>query len=196
MECPGPNSSNPNPTLPRNSSTPSDQITQAEAHEPGSTPQADLPSEPTGYEKFLPGSIFYSQNYQKLRGWRMGVVLNAGLVTVVLLINITVTAWAYSSYSTESGIGTFYQGSCEKTRRMNLWIHLAINLLSTAMLSGSNYTQQCLSSPTRAEVNDEHSKRRWLDIGVPSVRNLWRISRFRFMLWVLLALSSVPLHLL
>ena len=159
-------------------------------------PQTDLPSEPTGYEKFISGSIFYSRNYQKLRGWRMGVLINAGLVTVVLLINVTATAWAYFSYGTQSGIGTFYLGSCEKVRRMNLWIHLAINLLSTAMLSGSNYTQQCLSSPTRAEINSEHSKRRWLDVGVPSVRNLCRISRFRSVLWLLLALSSVPLHLL
>lgn len=36
----------------------------------------------------------------------------------------------------------------------------------------------------------------WLDIGVPSLRNLRRISTRRVVLWWLLALSSIPLHLL
>ncbi|KAH0559694.1 hypothetical protein GP486_003791 [Trichoglossum hirsutum] len=55
---------------------------------------------------------------------------------------------------------------------------------------------QALSAPTRAEVDREHSKKVWLDIGVMSVRNLWRIARFRVIMWCCLGLSSVPLHLM
>ncbi len=55
---------------------------------------------------------------------------------------------------------------------------------------------QCLSSPTRNEIDKAHSQGIWLDIGVPSVRNLRRLSTTRIILWWLLAFSSIPLHLL
>lgn len=55
---------------------------------------------------------------------------------------------------------------------------------------------QCLSSPERGEIDKAHCKGIWLDIGVPSVRNLRRISATRILLWWLLALSSIPLRLL
>ena len=89
-----------------------------------------------------------------------------------------------------------HDGSCDKTKSMSLWLHLAINVLSTALLSASNFCMQCLSSPTRNEIDQAHQKHIWMDIGVPSVRNLRRISRNRITLWALLAISSIPLHLL
>ena len=55
---------------------------------------------------------------------------------------------------------------------------------------------QCLSSPTRNEIDKAHSQGIWLDIGVPSVRNLRKLSTTRIILWWLLAISSIPLHLL
>lgn len=55
---------------------------------------------------------------------------------------------------------------------------------------------QLLVSPTRREVDQAHSNKSWVDIGVPSVRNLRFISFKRVVLWSLLALSSIPLHLL
>ncbi len=55
---------------------------------------------------------------------------------------------------------------------------------------------QRLSAPTRQEVDKAHGAGTWLDIGIPSVRNVRRISWERRNLWILLALSSLPLHLL
>ena len=55
---------------------------------------------------------------------------------------------------------------------------------------------QCLSSPTRKDIDKAHAQHRWLDIGIPGVRNLGSISRSRRLLWGLLAFSSIPLHLL
>lgn len=55
---------------------------------------------------------------------------------------------------------------------------------------------QCLSSPTRSEIDKAHGQGIWLDIGVPSIRNLRRLSTTRIVLWWLLAISSIPLHLL
>ncbi|OAL51545.1 hypothetical protein IQ07DRAFT_384245 [Pyrenochaeta sp. DS3sAY3a] len=73
--------------------------------------------------------------------------------------------------------------------------HLLINVFSTMLLGASNYTMQVMSSPTRDDIDNAHTKRKWLDIGVLSIRNLRNIPRTRTMVWVVLAFSSVPLHL-
>lgn len=54
---------------------------------------------------------------------------------------------------------------------------------------------QCLSAPTRKEIDRAHARGVWLDIGIPSVRNLRYISKRRVLIWALLGLSSLPLHL-
>ena len=55
---------------------------------------------------------------------------------------------------------------------------------------------QCLVAPTRKEADAAHSKAIWLDIGVPSVKNLRHISLKMVVLWWLLVISTMPLHLL
>ena len=53
---------------------------------------------------------------------------------------------------------------------------------------------QCLSSPTRDEVDKAHRQNATLDIGIPSLKNLRRIASSRLLLWSLVALSSIPLN--
>ncbi|KAK0704872.1 hypothetical protein B0H67DRAFT_557589 [Lasiosphaeris hirsuta] len=58
---------------------------------------------------------------------------------------------------------------------------------------------QILNAPTRREVDCVHIKSggtKWLEIGVPSIRSAFHVSRFKTILWVLFNLSSVPIHLL
>lgn len=126
----------------------------------------------------------------------MGVSLCVLAATIVLIINLVATLWASIKYGVTEGFGTIQQGSCEKTKTLSQWLHLTINGLSTMLLGASNYCMQCLSSPTREEVDSAHAQGIALDIGVPSVRNLGRIARRRQVLWVLLAVSGIPLHLL
>ena len=96
----------------------------------------------------------------------------------------------------KKGVGTIQDGSCTEVRSLSLWLHVAINALSTLLFSASNYTMQCLTSPTRNEVDKAHKQGIRLDIGVPSMRNLKLISSNRIVLWWLLALSGIPLHFL
>ena len=131
-------------------------------------------------------------------GWHTGVLACAISVVIVLFINVILTIYAatHPGYGMERGIGTLYSGSCDKSRAIGLWLHLGINALSTLLLSGSNYTQQCLAAPTRSEIDATHARRRWMDIGVPSVRNLFRIKPERRLLWIAIGFTSIPLHLL
>ena len=126
----------------------------------------------------------------------MSVLICAVAAGSVLAINFVLTAWASAKYGLRGGLATIQEGSCQKTKTLSLWLHLAINFLSTLLLSASNYCMQCLSSPTREEVDRAHQRQIWLDIGVPSIRNLRQISWYKIALWWSLALSSIPLHLL
>lgn len=114
---------------------------------------------------------------------------------LVLVTNIALTAWAQARFGTQNGIGTIYLGSCAKAQRLDLWLHLLINVLSTLLLVASNFCMQLLVAPTRHEVDKAHEKSFWLDIGTPSVRNLRKIARLRVLAWLCLGFSSALLHL-
>ena len=130
-------------------------------------------------------------------GWRTGVALGAVCAFVVLLINIILLIWIESGHHvSHAGEVTVFEGDCDKKTRISLWWHLAINVCSTLLLSASNNAMQCLTAPTRADIDQAHRKGRHLDIGIPSLRNLRVADRRRITLWCLLAGTSLPLHLL
>ena len=142
--------------------------------------------------------------------WRGTARLAAATALLTLIINIGALGWAVSriasptgsswtevNYSGNKGIlRQIYKGDCGTVEKINTWVHLAIKILSTALLSGSNYCMQCLSAPTREETDRAHADGKWLDIGVYSIRNLSSIPQKKKWLWWVLGLSSIPLHLL
>jgi hypothetical protein len=130
------------------------------------------------------------------KGWRTAVTTCAATASVVFLINFVSLIWAVAANGRpQQGRQVLYKGDCTRVRKLNVGVHLLINTLSTILLSSSNYCMQCLCAPTRQEVDVAHSQKRWLDIGIHSVRNLKSINRRRVVLWVLLGASSLPLHL-
>ena len=140
--------------------------------------------------------LYYHPSFQKVEGYHFGILCCAVASAVVMVINLTLTVWASKRYGLQEGLGTILDGKCSETKKLAMWTHLGINVLSTLLLGASNYTMQCLSSPTREDINRAHSQNLWLNIGTPSIRNLLGISRSRMVLWWLVAISSVPLHLL
>jgi hypothetical protein len=118
------------------------------------------------------------------------------LIGVILVTNLALTIFAAARYSSQNGVGIIYEGDCGTVNRLDQWLHLLINLLSTGILSASNYCMQLQAAPTRANVDAAHARGKWLDIGVPSVRNFWYMGNWRRASWLVLALSSVPIHLM
>ena len=55
---------------------------------------------------------------------------------------------------------------------------------------------QVLSAPTRDEADVAHAQRKYLHIGVFGVNNLRSIQQKRWIIIIVLFVSSVPLHLL
>ncbi|KAH8723447.1 hypothetical protein GQ44DRAFT_774048 [Phaeosphaeriaceae sp. PMI808] len=107
--------------------------------------------------------------------------------TVILLFNLTLTVWT----SSKDSVGLL-EGDCGRIKAST---HLVINILSTTLLSGSNYCMQCLAAPNRREVDKAHARGKWLDIGIPGIRNVPHLGRQRMFVWFPLALTSLTLHL-
>ncbi|KAH8834451.1 hypothetical protein DL96DRAFT_1757153 [Flagelloscypha sp. PMI_526] len=115
--------------------------------------------------------------------------------SIVLLVNVAVLGLIVRRNSSHSAIVPFITGSCASLKHTSLFVHLAINVASSLLLSGSNVCMQCISAPTRRDIDEAHERGRWLDIAVPSVRNIRVLGRKSLLLWLFLGLSSIPLHL-
>ena len=135
------------------------------------------------------------ESWRKINGYHFGVMCCAWTSAFVLLMDLIATIWGTKKFRIQGGLGTIQDGSCSTTTRLGFWLHLIINGLSTLLLGASNYSMQCLSSPTRRDVDRAHRQIIWLDIGIPSVQNLRRIASSRIALWWLLAISTITLHL-
>jgi hypothetical protein len=140
-------------------------------------------------------TICFSRISGQFHGWRAGALISSCIAAVSLIINIAVVAWL-GSRNAGLGVVEIFNGDCGKVQTMDIWVHLAINVISTLLLGGSNYCMQCLSAPTRSDIDRAHARGKWLDIGVPSTRNLFAIPWYKALLWWTLGFSSVPLHLM
>ena len=133
------------------------------------------------------------QNHQ---GWRFGSNVARYAVGTCLAANVLFLIFASALTHVTNGIGVLHEGDCEKIRTLDTWAHVIINGLATAIVGASNYTMQCLAAPNRSEIDAAHAKGVWLDIGVPSVRNLRHIAWRRVALWFALVVSTIPVHLM
>ncbi|KAK6723995.1 hypothetical protein SNK04_002839 [Fusarium graminearum] len=117
------------------------------------------------------------ESTKKMDDWKVSLISGSCACTAVFIINLGLTIWSGVSLkdaadSTETSRRIMYEGTCSTTRNINLVIHLIINVFGSILLSASNYGMQCLSTPTRADVDRAHAQGKWVDIGIPSFRFL------------------------
>ncbi|KAF1928320.1 uncharacterized protein M421DRAFT_63465 [Didymella exigua CBS 183.55] len=171
------------------------QLNTASTDSPSTTDPRHSPTpSPTQSAPHARGKSGWIRRYRSsFTGWRFGALHFATWAAIVFLVNLIGTIWG-AVY--QRSAGSLSEGDCGRIKNLDRGLHIFINVLSTILLSGSNYCMQCLSAPTRTDVDRAHASQTWLDIGIPSIRNLKHISRPRLWLWLGLGLSSVPLHLL
>lgn len=128
-------------------------------------------------------------------GWRKTAVVNTIIVGLFVIANFSTLIWSISK-SGVLGTNVFSQGDCDEISRLNTFLHLLLNIASSLIIASSNFFMQVLNSPTRAEVDRAHARQHWLDIGVPSLRNVLNVSPYKSLAWALFSLSSLPIHLL
>ena len=115
---------------------------------------------------------------------------------LTLLFNIAVAFWLSTKRGTTNQLVVLERRSCESSRKLMIAAHFFINILAAVLLALSNYCMQVLSSPVREEVDSAHAANKWVYIGVPNLRNLRHIPWSRRALFLALAVSSLPVHLL
>ncbi|KAI3336909.1 hypothetical protein HD806DRAFT_475133 [Xylariaceae sp. AK1471] len=141
-------------------------------------------------------NIYSSWRGHLSTGWK-----RAARVNCITLVALSAVLLVLSSLSLRNGAQKtifFYSGDCDEgnVSHLNTGLHFLINVVSTLVLASSNFFMQILNAPSREEVDAAHAKAYWLIIGVSSVGNIFRVSRFKLWCWVALLLSSVPIHLL
>lgn len=131
--------------------------------------------------------------------WKNGASICLCAAASILFLNILFTIIAASRAQQSSRsfeAETIFEGSCTKAKRWSTGFHILINVLGTILLGASNYCMQCLSAPSRKDVDHMHAHGKWLDIGTPSVANLRVMSWVQIIIWCLLVLTSLPFHIL
>lgn len=133
--------------------------------------------------------------WQKLHTWHTWVFVCAAEAGLTFCFNIALTILASIS-RLKDGVGTIKKGDRRDIKKLELWLYLGINVFSTMLFGGSNYTMQCLTTPTYEEINKSHRSRVSLDIGILSLKNLMRASKRKVILWGFLVVSLVLFYLL
>ncbi|KAL3463519.1 hypothetical protein BJX64DRAFT_276406 [Aspergillus heterothallicus] len=109
-------------------------------------------------------------------GWKGTLLLGSITTVIVFILNLVMVLWATLHHSDAKSV--LYSGHCDRVKNISAGVHFLINILSTLLLSASNFAMQCLSAPTREDLDRAHSQ--------PKSRSL---------LWLCLVFSSIPLHL-
>lgn len=115
---------------------------------------------------------------------------------VVLVINVSWLGAAVATYGIKDGFGTIQRGKCDAVTNTNNWLHFLINVLSTLLLTASNSFMAVYCCPSRKEVDTAHRRGKFLQVGNLSIGNLRGIAKRKGLVVVVLALSSIPFHLL
>lgn len=130
------------------------------------------------------------------QGWRRAVLFNTIAVSILTTLGIAFLAWSVSKGSGLDASHIIFEGDCSSTKAVNMWLHLALNVCSTGVLASSSFFMQIMTSPTRRDVDTSHKYSIPLTIGVPSIPNLFHVSKLKATFWVLLFITSFPIHLL
>ncbi|KAK0649217.1 hypothetical protein B0T16DRAFT_127146 [Cercophora newfieldiana] len=152
----------------------------------------ELPPRPRSWRQFM-------------TGWRRAALyllifitfLSLTLLTA-LLVSLFGLADSPGAVSDKNGASTstlLFRGYCETSTQYNFWAHLLINFIASGVLASSNFFMQVIVAPTRADVDRAHAKGTALEIGVQSFTNLFHVATRNKIFWLLLCVSTIPLHL-
>lgn len=131
-----------------------------------------------------------------MTGWRGGIALNMFLALVCLVFAIVAVVLAITTKRLTGESEAIFEGKCSRARSIDLGLHAGINVFAMFFIAGGNYVAQVLASPTRTEVASAHGKQRWMDIGIPSIRNLMGISKGRGLLCAHVVLTAVGIQVM
>lgn len=152
---------------------------------------------------FIPGADPEKSQVKTLGAWSSqrhvllsGACAAAALTLIANLIVTVIFHYRFDEVAVPGSDPALYRGDCTYASRLGSGLHVLINVLSTILLGASNVCMQLLLAPSRNQINEAHAKQRWLEIGIPSYHNFRHMGLLNKLTWILLVLSSLPLHFL
>ncbi|KAH7233979.1 uncharacterized protein BKA55DRAFT_580583 [Fusarium redolens] len=127
--------------------------------------------------------------------WLRLATINIALLIVLALILLGVLIYGCVRAGSLNGAFILFQGPCSTSQKINISVHLLLNVFSTLILASSNFFMQIINAPSRADLDRAHARSGWVNIGVPSMRNFLYLGPAKFACWFVLACSSIPIHL-
>jgi hypothetical protein len=124
-------------------------------------------------------------------GWRGGIAINLALTVAALAAAAVCLGFSAKQVRVLGGQLEIRRGECSAVRSVGYGITAAVNVLGLIVLAGANYAFQVLSSPTRPEVDLAHHQQSWVDIGIPSLRNLVFINGIRAFLAAIIVILGI-----
>jgi hypothetical protein len=124
------------------------------------------------------------------------LMLQATLSMTFAVTALAVMIWAVIHYPVEGDTGTIYTGSCQMVHYIDGLSHVVLNIVSTLFLGAGNYCMQVLVAPSRKDVDKAHKNGISMDVGIHSIRNIWRMSYLKRTMWIFLGTTSTTMHLL
>ncbi|KAI1750761.1 hypothetical protein F4782DRAFT_232161 [Xylaria castorea] len=129
-------------------------------------------------------------------GWRGGIIYLTLLTFLILVVGIISLILVVTRTKVFSGQLAIYSGDCATANRINIGVHVVINVFTVVLLAGANYVFQILTSPTRREITAAHDRKQWLDIGVSSLRNFLHVSGFRAIMGAATLLIAIAIQVI
>jgi len=132
-----------------------------------------------------------------LKGWRGSLKLLSILAWILASANLAVSI---DMTMRQGGINPgasvpILSGSCKQINQVKAWSQVAINAASMSLLAAANFAMQAWTALTRDEIDRAHRSGETVDVGIPSFRNMTRISLPRRILWVFMFLFAITIHL-
>ncbi|KAG4274184.1 hypothetical protein FPRO04_01825 [Fusarium proliferatum] len=148
-------------------------------HSASSTPDNSRPGTPRAEREKMLVEERPQPTRSLMTGWRAGVAANMFLAFLILVASVACLALASAQGHMSTWESLLMEGSSTTVEGIARGILAAVNVFAIILIAGANYVVQILNSPTRAEVENAHSTFKWLDIGIPSLRNMSLISSTR-----------------
>ncbi|KAI1358746.1 hypothetical protein F5Y08DRAFT_350464 [Xylaria arbuscula] len=143
-------------------------------------------------------------------GWHQAAKVNCILLATLSIVLSSVLVYIAAKSDNILQVVYIFDGSCHSADipLINTFLHLLINVISTLVvgcpqlvnlpddyLASSNFFMQVLNAPSREELDAAHTRSTWMDVGVNSIRNIFKVSAFKRLCWFGLMITSIPIHL-
>ncbi|KAG9526953.1 hypothetical protein KCV07_g301, partial [Aureobasidium melanogenum] len=137
--------------------------------------------------------ITHSSVIRRHPTWRTIVIINTTFAGLLLVTYLAFLIWIHDNLHVRHGVVQVFSGTCPQASKTGAYASFATCTFAVLLFAAGSHGVQLLLSPARNEVENAHSRDRWVHIGVGGLRNVRWISKRRLVQAILLVTTSILL---